>query len=273
MNRSFTHGPGIDEVLGMTDYTGYNTEDSFFHHDGMGSIVNITDASEVLKTTYTYNPFGEFSTTHNNGTIDSPFTYAGREFSATTGLYKLGNRMYLPQIGRFLSRDSRSYSTTSPKTINRYNFKIYSSVNSSYKRMHINTRLPSNLRVFGRAALQDIWFEMSRDMYMSGNYEMSNINTPSTGFGWGSSWCADGETEYPDYTGQDIPMYQPPTDDPYLGVEDQAGYIKVEYLPTVTGTATSSPTSTPTFTATPSEDSGYVSAFEGGTEEDNDADG
>jgi hypothetical protein len=41
MNRSFTHGPGIDEVLGMTDYTGQTPVDSFFHHDGIGSIVNI----------------------------------------------------------------------------------------------------------------------------------------------------------------------------------------------------------------------------------------
>jgi hypothetical protein len=27
MNRSFTHGPGIDEVLGMTDYTGQTPVD------------------------------------------------------------------------------------------------------------------------------------------------------------------------------------------------------------------------------------------------------
>jgi RHS repeat-associated protein len=129
MNRSFTHGPGIDEVLGMTDYSGYNREDYFFHHDGMGSIVNITDASEVLKTTYTYNPFGQFTTTHNDGTIDSPFTYAGREFSSTTGLFHNRAREYMPGIGQFTSRDPYPYDTSSPNTIQRYNYCTNSPTN------------------------------------------------------------------------------------------------------------------------------------------------
>jgi hypothetical protein len=55
--------------------------DYFFHHDGMGSIVNITDANQTLMTTYNYGPFGDFTTTHNSGNNDSPFTFTRREFS------------------------------------------------------------------------------------------------------------------------------------------------------------------------------------------------
>jgi RHS repeat-associated protein len=127
--RSFTHGPGVDEILGMTDYTGESPADYFFHHDGMGSIVGITDVNETLKTSYLYGPFGDFMTTYHDGTIDSPFTYTGREYSSATGLFHYRARDYMPGIGRFMSRDPYPYSPGNPASIQRYNYVQNSPVN------------------------------------------------------------------------------------------------------------------------------------------------
>jgi RHS repeat-associated protein len=87
----------------MTVYSqeGDAPTDYFFHHDGMGSIVNITDANQTLMTTYNYGPFRDFTTTHHNSNIDSPFTYTGREFSSATGIFHYRARSYMPDLGRF----------------------------------------------------------------------------------------------------------------------------------------------------------------------------
>jgi len=113
----------------MTDYTGESAVDYFFHHDGMGSIVNITGADETLMTTYDYGPFGDFTTTYHNGAIDSPFTYTGREFSAVMDMFHYRARNYMPDIGRFMSRDPYPYNLFSPNTIQRYNYCGNSAVN------------------------------------------------------------------------------------------------------------------------------------------------
>jgi len=129
IQRSFTHGPGIDDMLGMTDYTGESAVDYFFHHDGMDSIVNITGGDETLMTTYDYGSFGDFTTTYHNGAIDSPFTYTGREFSAVTDMFHYRARNYMPRIGRFMSRDPYPFDPFFPNTIQRYNYCGNSPVN------------------------------------------------------------------------------------------------------------------------------------------------
>ena len=113
----------------MTDYTGESAVDYFFHHDGMGSIVNITGSDETLMTTYDYGPFGDFTTTYHNGAIDSPFTYTGREFSAVKDMFHYRARNYMPEIGRFMSRDPYPYNPILPNTIQRYNYCGNSAVN------------------------------------------------------------------------------------------------------------------------------------------------
>jgi RHS repeat-associated protein len=61
-------------------------------------------------------------TTHHSGNIDSPFTYTGREFSSATGIFHYRARSYMPDLGRFTSRDPYPYSLSSSNTIQRYNY-------------------------------------------------------------------------------------------------------------------------------------------------------
>jgi len=45
--------------------------------DRLGSIINIMDESETLKTTYSYNAFGRPTATYNSGQVDCMFRFTG----------------------------------------------------------------------------------------------------------------------------------------------------------------------------------------------------
>lgn len=71
-------------------------------NDALGSVIALTDDSGVVKTTYTYDPFG--NTTVSGEASDNPFQYTGRENDGT-GLYYYRARYYSPELQRFISED------------------------------------------------------------------------------------------------------------------------------------------------------------------------
>ncbi len=71
--------------------------------DALGSVMALTDDSGVVKTTYTYDPFG--SVTVSGEISDSPFQYTGRENDGT-GLYYYRARYYSPELQRWINEDS-----------------------------------------------------------------------------------------------------------------------------------------------------------------------
>jgi RHS repeat-associated protein len=94
----YTHGPNIDEPLAIERDGSY----AYYHADGLGSVVSITDPSRNVLQTYTYDAFGSIvpSTPFRNS-----FTYTGREYDEETGLYFYRARYYDPRLGRFLNVD------------------------------------------------------------------------------------------------------------------------------------------------------------------------
>ncbi|MDI6800834.1 MAG: RHS repeat-associated core domain-containing protein [Thermodesulfovibrionales bacterium] len=70
--------------------------------DALGSVIGLTDDTGVLKTTYTYDPFG--NVTVSGESSDNPFQYTGRENDGT-GLYYYRARYYSPELQRFISED------------------------------------------------------------------------------------------------------------------------------------------------------------------------
>jgi RHS repeat-associated protein len=95
----YIHTPDIDEPLTVTQ--GENT--FYYHLDGLGSVVNLTDASGYVAKTYTYKSFGESNS--QPGGLVQPFTFTDREFDPESGLYFYRARYYDPRAGRFLTRD------------------------------------------------------------------------------------------------------------------------------------------------------------------------
>ncbi|MBI1748794.1 MAG: VCBS repeat-containing protein [Acidobacteria bacterium] len=99
----YTHGPGIDEPLIM-DRDG---ESSFYHPDGLGSIMQTTNAAGEVVQSYVYDAFG--SVMLQTGDSANPYTYTSREFDPESGLYYYRARYYDPQVGRFISEDPISF--------------------------------------------------------------------------------------------------------------------------------------------------------------------
>ncbi len=77
-----------------------------YHVDGLGSVIGLTDSNGMKKASYTYDPFGNTSTT---GATDNVFQFTGRE-NDETGLYYYRARYYAPGIQRFISEDPLEFS-------------------------------------------------------------------------------------------------------------------------------------------------------------------
>jgi RHS repeat-associated protein len=80
----------------------------YFHHDGLGSVTNLTSSAGVTQWTYDYHPFGVARTTtkNSNQAPSNTVQFAG-EYLDATGLYYMRARQYAPSTGRFLSVDPK----------------------------------------------------------------------------------------------------------------------------------------------------------------------
>jgi RHS repeat-associated protein len=83
----------------------------YYHHDALGSVTQLTDAVGNLVETYYYDVFGAVTIKNNLGdTIPASgftnrFLFNGREFIHEINLYDYRNRIYSPELGRFLQTD------------------------------------------------------------------------------------------------------------------------------------------------------------------------
>jgi len=78
---------------------------SYYHHDGLGSVVDLTDPVGASLAWAEYGPFGDPRyEAAPAGAPANPFGFTG-EYLDPTGLYHLRARQYDPGIGRFLSQD------------------------------------------------------------------------------------------------------------------------------------------------------------------------
>lgn len=97
----YIHGPKVDEPLAMV--RGDTNTHHYYHADGLGSIIAITDKDQQVVETYTYSAFGVVKGEGNG--IRNPYRFAGREWDAEAGLYYYRARYYDPKTGRFISKD------------------------------------------------------------------------------------------------------------------------------------------------------------------------
>lgn len=93
----FVHGPGVDEHLALVQ----GGAPYFVHVDGLGNVTRITDTSQNMVASISYDSFG-------NGTrtgIIQPYGFTGREYDPETGLNYHRARYLNMDAGRWLSLD------------------------------------------------------------------------------------------------------------------------------------------------------------------------
>ncbi|MGC2330201.1 MAG: RHS repeat-associated core domain-containing protein [Candidatus Acidiferrales bacterium] len=95
----YTHSGGVDEPLAMQR----GTTTDFYEADGLGSITSLTASNASIAQSYTYDSFG--NTTTSSGSLTNFFRYTAREFDTETNLYFNRARYLDPSSGRFLSED------------------------------------------------------------------------------------------------------------------------------------------------------------------------
>ncbi len=116
--RSYTWGPGVDNLLAMTVYTGSVVRTYYAMTDHLGTVHALTDSSGNIVESYKYDAWGRVLGVYDNGgnpltsdlgspisVIGNRYLWQGREYSRSTGLYNFRARWYDPVTGRWLSKD------------------------------------------------------------------------------------------------------------------------------------------------------------------------
>ena len=83
------------------------SEHYYYHYDGLGSVVALSDEFGDIVETYEYDVFGKPSAISSVG---NPYLFTGRRYDAESETYDYRNRVYKPSIGRFLQTDPIGYS-------------------------------------------------------------------------------------------------------------------------------------------------------------------
>ncbi len=136
----WVHGPGIDEPLMMerdlnANGTFEETERFFYHADGLGSTIALTNNTGQVVERYRYDSFGQPTilgpgpdglidtpddVTLTESAYGNPYLFTSREWDAETGLYFYRARYLDPRTGTFLQEDPVAGFLFIPQSLNQY---------------------------------------------------------------------------------------------------------------------------------------------------------
>ena len=110
--RSYTWGPGIDNLLAFTDYTEGETNTYYALTDHLGTVHALADETGEIVESYRFDAWGRVLGVHDSNGMPLPesaignhYLWQGRCYSWNTGLYCFRARWYDPITGRWLSKD------------------------------------------------------------------------------------------------------------------------------------------------------------------------
>jgi len=98
VTANLTRAGNIGGILARTTSAG----SVYYHSDGDGNVVQLTNSTGSVVGSYTYNAFGSYTSTGTAATAN-PYTFSSKEQFG--GLYNFGYRYYMAGSGRWLNRD------------------------------------------------------------------------------------------------------------------------------------------------------------------------
>lgn len=111
--RVYVQGNRVDEIVWSANtFTG---EQAFHHYDARGHCTLLTDSVGNILEQYEYDAFGQpyfYDPTFQlvgSSTVGNRFLFTGREWLSDLKLYDYRNRMYQPELGRFLQPDPKQF--------------------------------------------------------------------------------------------------------------------------------------------------------------------
>ncbi len=87
----------------------------YYHHDGLGSVSELSNQSGALVEHYEYDVYGAPTIFDSNNTpltasaIENPYLFTGRHYDPESGNYYYRARIYSSELGRFLQTDPLGY--------------------------------------------------------------------------------------------------------------------------------------------------------------------
>jgi RHS repeat-associated protein len=97
----------------------------FYHYDGLGSVIALTDAGGKPAAAYAYDPWGNpLLTLPDSAGTKNKFRFTGEALDPGTQLYYLRARYYDASTGRFIGRDSFPGASTHPLSWNAYLYAL-----------------------------------------------------------------------------------------------------------------------------------------------------
>jgi RHS repeat-associated protein len=90
----------------------------YYHHDALGSTVNLTTTAAAVQVSYRLDPWGHIR--DQVGTSVNRQIFTGQEHDENTGLIYFGARYYDPDTGRFITQDIYLGELGTPPSLHRY---------------------------------------------------------------------------------------------------------------------------------------------------------
>lgn len=105
--QHYVHGRRIDEIVVKVN----GGTKTYYHYDSLGSVVQLTDANANVVEQYEYTAFGKVKIRDGSGNLltssqrENRFMFTGRESFLEYEFYYYRNRIYNPELGRFMQTD------------------------------------------------------------------------------------------------------------------------------------------------------------------------
>ncbi|MBQ7589296.1 MAG: hypothetical protein IJU47_01235 [Verrucomicrobia bacterium] len=107
ITRTYTYGPGVDNIQSMTIYDEYGGSETYYYvKDASNTVHVLVDEDGLIVEYYYYDAFGNLKIRNKNYNLitesvyGNRFLFQGREYDYDTALYYFRNRWYEPETDR-----------------------------------------------------------------------------------------------------------------------------------------------------------------------------